>query len=148
MDNLVQKFKSHRANAEARGIAFRLTFAEWWSVWEPHWPRRHLDSLAMCRDGDEGDYALGNVHITTRTENLHEQRDNFNNAKALRPTDDARQGLNERLRAQELSALLDAVKVQCGNVSAAARQLGITFRQARYILQKNGMSKRSLFLSE
>lgn len=142
VNGILQKFKAHRNSAEARGIAFRLTFAEWWRVWEPHWPRRHLDKLCMCRNGDQGDYALGNVYIATTQQNATDWQVNLKLAAMQRGLPAAPLiGLHDTLDEQELRALLDAMKATGCNLSAAARHLGITFRAARHILHKNGMNK-------
>jgi len=69
------RFKQHKASAKARGIAFDLTFEQWWSLWEPHWEKRGRGSfdMCMCRRHDQGAYTLGNVRIATNRENKHEQ---------------------------------------------------------------------------
>jgi hypothetical protein len=68
------KWISHRGNAKKRGIAFELTFEQWWSLWEPHFAKRGTSrgKLVMCRTGDQGPYALGNVRIATGAENIRE----------------------------------------------------------------------------
>ena len=68
------KFDQHRRGAAERGIAFKMTFAEWWGLWEPHWERRGKGSqdMCMCRTRDEGAYEVGNVRIATNKENAQE----------------------------------------------------------------------------
>lgn len=56
-------------NCRARGIACNLTLDQWWALWAPHWPRRLLDDLCLCRTADTGAYSLGNVRIDTRAAN-------------------------------------------------------------------------------
>lgn len=67
-------FAQHAANADRRGIGFELTFEQWWEIWEPHYERRGLgsDQLMMCRTGDKGPYALGNVRIDSPKSNVQE----------------------------------------------------------------------------
>lgn len=68
------KYALHRSQAGRRGIAFTLTFDEWWAIWEPHWEKRGSggQQMCMCRTRDEGAYALGNVRIATNKENRQE----------------------------------------------------------------------------
>jgi hypothetical protein len=58
-----------RRFARYRQIGWRLTFAEWLSIWGPHWQRKLTEDLVLARHGDLGDYALGNVAVKTRREN-------------------------------------------------------------------------------
>lgn len=69
------RFAQHKAAAKVRGLAFTLTFDQWWELWEPHWERRGRRSLdmCMCRRHDSGGYEPGNVRIATNRENKHEQ---------------------------------------------------------------------------
>lgn len=64
-DDPLKVFKSARDGARQRGIAWQLTFAEWWAEWSAHWPRRGTVALGLCRDGDAGPYARGNVRVDT-----------------------------------------------------------------------------------
>ena len=68
------RFKEHIKAAKARGIAFTLTFEQWWSLWEPHWDKRGRGAfqMCMCRRHDSGGYELGNVRIATNRENHQE----------------------------------------------------------------------------
>ena len=58
----------------ARNIGFELTFDEWWAIWEPHYANRGVESgnAVMCRTGDSGPYAVGNVRIDTHSGNTRE----------------------------------------------------------------------------
>lgn len=61
------KFSDHRRYAKARGVGFKLTFDEWWSIWKESGKygkrgNRH-GCYVMCRKGDEGPYAVGNVYV-------------------------------------------------------------------------------------
>jgi hypothetical protein len=56
-----------------RGIEFRLTLMEWWSIWDQsgHWADRGFGrGWHMCRIGDRGCYEVGNVYIGEGVENL------------------------------------------------------------------------------
>jgi len=61
------KYADHRWHARARGVAFTLTFEDWWALWEQsgHWKDRgsRLGCYVMSRYNDEGPYAKGNVFI-------------------------------------------------------------------------------------
>ena len=149
MDDTYRDFAAARTRADTRGIAWRMTFAEWWAVWEPHWPRRHLDHLCLCRNGDEGDYAVGNVHIATVRENSAEWAENRRAAIKARPEPPSKPDgptWHEQRREAERAAFVEALHQSGGNVSAAARALGITFRAARYLMKKHGLVKSELFL--
>lgn len=69
-------FHDQRFNSAKRGIAFRLTFAEWWKVWADSgkWDKRGRarDRYVMSRPGDVGAYEVGNVMIKTLSENFNE----------------------------------------------------------------------------
>lgn len=72
------KYKIHKMNAKRRGIAFLLTFDQWFRIWRRsgHWDARGNKSAAgyvMSRRGDEGAYADGNVEIVTHAENVAER---------------------------------------------------------------------------
>lgn len=68
-----KRYRTHKLNAEYRGISFKLTYPEWVKIW--------LDSgkidksgikghqYCMARDKDQGGYELGNVSIVTSIEN-------------------------------------------------------------------------------
>jgi hypothetical protein len=66
-------FQQQRSNARARGIDWKLTLGDWWSIWERSgkWEGRGRTELdyVMSRINDAGPYALGNVHIQTCQEN-------------------------------------------------------------------------------
>jgi hypothetical protein len=68
-------YLGHIANAKERGIDFKMTFAEWWQLWEPHYEKRgrHSGGLVMCRTRDEGCYEVGNVRIDTVRANAEER---------------------------------------------------------------------------
>lgn len=60
--------------AEARGIDFRLSFEEWWELWEPHYEKRgsKKGQMCMCRLHDKGAYEVGNVRIDYLKANIAE----------------------------------------------------------------------------
>lgn len=65
-------FCMQRRNAHDRGIGWEFNFYQWWSVWKESgkWGERGRGTgYVMCRIGDEGPYAPGNVFIATAREN-------------------------------------------------------------------------------
>jgi hypothetical protein len=60
--------------AAARGIEFRLTFEQWWWLWEPHYENRgnKKGQMCMCRLHDKGAYEVGNVRIDRLKANIAE----------------------------------------------------------------------------
>ncbi|HET8689275.1 MAG TPA: hypothetical protein VFM18_21905 [Methanosarcina sp.] len=68
------RYHIHKTNTQHRGIEFKLTFDEWWSLWEPYWSIDNYGSLYMCRTNDEGAYEIGNVRIDTWQNNYREAR--------------------------------------------------------------------------
>jgi len=68
------RFSDHKRGAKQRGIAFYLTFEQWWGYWEEHWEARGTgaDAMCMCRTNDEGAYEVGNVRIDTNANNAKE----------------------------------------------------------------------------
>lgn len=68
----MHKFIVQRANANKRGIEWKFTFAEWWSVWHESgkWGDRGRGAYVMARYGD-GDtpYSKDTVYICTQSEN-------------------------------------------------------------------------------
>jgi len=65
------KYGMQKQAARQRGIEFKLTFDEWWWLWEPHWGQR----MVMARHKDQGAYELGNVRVTTQSDNMQERWD-------------------------------------------------------------------------
>lgn len=70
----MKAFKQQCYSALERGIAFDLSFSQWWMLWEPHYHLRGVRSgqMVMARNGDSGPYALGNVTIKTARANHRE----------------------------------------------------------------------------
>lgn len=65
-------FNSQRNNARFRGIPWELSLWEWWSIWQAsgHWEERGRgQGYVMCRTGDRGAYAVGNVFIAPARHN-------------------------------------------------------------------------------
>jgi hypothetical protein len=68
-------YSSQRAAAARRGIEWNLSLWQWWSIWEDSgkWSERGRgDGYVMCRKGDAGPYAPGNVFIATARQNASE----------------------------------------------------------------------------
>lgn len=75
-DGVIRAYRHQKQSACARGIAFTLTFAEWFAVWQTsgklHLRGRGAGKYVMSRIRDTGGYELGNVHIQLATENSRE----------------------------------------------------------------------------
>jgi hypothetical protein len=72
------QYSVHKKNAKDRGVGFELTFEQWWEIWNerPHWWARRgnrAGCYVMCRRGDVGPYAVGNVYIGTFSRNIRER---------------------------------------------------------------------------
>ena len=72
-------FIDHFRNAIARGIRFKLTFPEWYKLWNDS---GHIDNrgrksgqYVMSRKGDKGPYSIDNIEIKSCNENCKEAMD-------------------------------------------------------------------------
>jgi hypothetical protein len=67
-------YTQHKSNAKRRGVFFLLTFEEWKEVWlaSNKWELRGrgASKYCMCRTGDVGAYAVGNVFIDRNVRNI------------------------------------------------------------------------------
>jgi hypothetical protein len=72
-DQPIRHFVSQRCNATRRGVSWEMGLTQWWMVWQQsgHWDSRgrHAHAYCMCRKGDVGPYAVGNVFIGRFREN-------------------------------------------------------------------------------
>jgi hypothetical protein len=70
------KFIQQIKGADRRGIEWKLTFEDWWEIWEPHYAERGNQKMqkVMCRHLDRGAYEKGNVRIDLACNNLHEKK--------------------------------------------------------------------------
>jgi hypothetical protein len=80
------KYTRHKANAKRRGVAFELTFEQWFKLWagSGHFDQRHnksADGYVMARIADRGPYAVGNVIIKPHRANVAERNSAFAYAK-------------------------------------------------------------------
>lgn len=73
---VLHAFKQQKRNAEARGITWDLSLAQWWDVWQTSgkWEQRGRGKGAyvMSRIQDAGGYEFGNVHVQLAEENSRE----------------------------------------------------------------------------
>lgn len=64
--------------ATKRGIAWKLTFEQWYDIWEKsgRWNERgrKFGQYVMARYGDVGPYSVNNIHIITNVENNKERK--------------------------------------------------------------------------
>lgn len=68
-------YRNQMNAAARRGIAWELTLMQWWAIWQQsgHWAERGRgQGYVMCRFGDVGPYAVGNVFIALATHNSAE----------------------------------------------------------------------------
>lgn len=75
------KYSQQRNSAKQRAIPWRLTFAEWWRIWQEsgHWDERGRGKgYCMARWADDGPYSVDNVYICTIGQN-------FSDAWLVRP---------------------------------------------------------------
>lgn len=66
-------YMNQKRYAEYRGIEWRMTFPEWWKVWQDsgHWEQRGRgQGYCMGRYGDTGPYSPDNVYICTIGQNF------------------------------------------------------------------------------
>jgi transposase len=74
MKKPTRAYAAQRRNAHIRGIGWELTLWQWWTIWQQsgHWAERgiHSGQYVMCRRGDAGPYAVGNVFIALSSENV------------------------------------------------------------------------------
>ena len=72
----IRAFEQQRKNSRARGIVWKLTFGQWFAVWQAsgklHLRGRGKGRYCMSRHRDEGGYELGNVHVQLCTTNSSE----------------------------------------------------------------------------
>lgn len=69
------KFYEQKYTAGKRGIGWELSLWQWWTIWREsgHWAKRGGgQGYVMCRKGDTGPYAVGNVFIATGRQNCSE----------------------------------------------------------------------------
>lgn len=68
------KYVAHKGRCKHTGMAFLLTFEQWWKIWQDsgHWEARgrKVGQYVMARDGDIGPYAVGNVSIILGRDNI------------------------------------------------------------------------------
>ena len=85
-------FANHIHSASTRGIPFKLTFDEWWSLWADHYAQRgvHKGQRVMCRTADKGAYEVGNVRIATVAENAQERSLEYRSVHGLKKQEDHR----------------------------------------------------------
>lgn len=70
------RFIRQRNNAKNRGIAWEMTFRQWWDIWQKsgHYADlKGIGTYCMARLADGGPYAANNVYICTFAQNAHDQ---------------------------------------------------------------------------
>lgn len=78
-------FQYQRKSADRRGIGWQLSFEQWWRIWSESgkWEVRGKTKgcYVMARPGDKGPYAVGNVYITTHSDNAKTAQSHANRPK-------------------------------------------------------------------
>jgi hypothetical protein len=151
------KYRWHKNRSRRRDIPFLLTFDEWWTIWQEsgHWHERgaYRGQYQMARFGDKGPYAVGNVRIVTREENVAERfplgaarailRIDLRIAAQLRREKAAKRRQERRmavqLRREEIAKRQLAMQQLVGPSKYSAERLEIT----RLAAQRRGAAKRS-----
>jgi DNA-binding CsgD family transcriptional regulator len=68
----LRAYLNQKYNAKRRGIGWDISLWDWWQVWQRSgkWGQRGRgQGYVMCRRGDEGPYAVGNVFIAPAADN-------------------------------------------------------------------------------
>lgn len=67
----VRIFSQQQYNAKRRGLDWKLTLGEWAEIWGErlHLRGTGINDLCMCRYCDAGAYEVGNVYISTASQN-------------------------------------------------------------------------------
>lgn len=117
-DKPKERFHQHKMNTRDRTdalgnkIEFKLSFEEWWTIWEEsgHWQERGrcVGQYCMSRFNDIGHYEIGNVFIQLKCENsktmigrgtwTEEERENQIKSWNEERRDIARNRTNKRIR--------------------------------------------------
>lgn len=139
----LNRYKQQKRSAHTRVIEWKLSFREWWDIWQKSgkWDQRGKGSrYGMARIGDSGPYAVGNVEIITGKQNSSDSylvhpastRRSAKNPLALSP------------RQQEAAVMLDGGL----NCSEIAKKMGIAYgvayshcnaaKKKRAMLEANG----------
>jgi hypothetical protein len=78
------KYDKHKAQSKFRGIDFLMTYDEWYNWWLSNGVDKKLDIKwtgknrpCMCRFGDTGPYALGNVFFGLNPDNAKDRHKNY-----------------------------------------------------------------------
>jgi len=73
MKSIKEKYWAQKSQAKNRGIEFKLTFDQWWDIWQTSgkWEERgrNKGQYVMSRFNDCGAYEINNVFIQTNANN-------------------------------------------------------------------------------
>lgn len=105
-----RRFAEQRASAKQRGIDWRLTFDQWWAIWEESGKYaqrgRGHGKYVMSRYFDQGPYEPGNVKVVRSDTNGHMVRWRNNYRKVPLP-----QHERTRVPVEPSLSLLDPEKI-------------------------------------
>ena len=87
------EFKRLKRCAEDRASEWNLSFDEFVELWREHWRDRRRLKLVLCRNGFKGPWAIGNVRIDTRPNQVKDQharrrelsRDQYKHQRSTKP---------------------------------------------------------------
>lgn len=72
--SMAASYNSQMGNAKKRKIEWRMSFPEWCEIWKKSGFLEHrgrgAGKYVMARCGDAGPYSVGNVYITTNSQNI------------------------------------------------------------------------------
>ena len=110
------RFCAQRSGAHRRGIPWKLTFEEWWEIWEKsgHWAERGIKKgqYVMARFGDVGPYSTTNVRICTAEEN-HEE---------FKHTEEHKESVRKRMKGNIIKITPEGRQRQIEGVKRAAQK--------------------------
>lgn len=85
----VTAYRYQERTARDRGVEFNLKLIDWWGIWQGsgHWHQRGRGpGYCMCRIGDVGPYAVGNVYIATGSQNIKDYWADKRSGRRPQPT--------------------------------------------------------------
>ena len=97
----------YRLDAAGNPIEFRLTFADWWQIWEASgkWDLcgKRSGQYCMSRYNDVGHYEVGNVYIQLTSENSRQANKGVTR-RFLNRSEDHKQKISAALKGRTLPA--------------------------------------------
>lgn len=110
-----RRFNEHRNHARFRGVEWKMNLWEWWTIWQQSgkWDQRGSgQGYVMCRKGDLGPYAVGNVFIAPSPVNCSEGQ---------RKNSDLPIGVRRRRDGFSANRMVDGVRYYLGSFTTAEK---------------------------